>query len=276
MKDWDYSKVSEGAVLKENSKLREMLKQLNQELSKIIEQQAAKIPAKKDPLPNKRVSSAAMKTMAEEVKNNKKAIANMTEEMERLVKRVNILSDPNYFEKLQEKINERRKIIEETKKQNKNAVWDSKKQGKNLDHLENVTGPDTLKKINEVNSELSNMNKKNSKLKDKSEELEKQYEDLTVKLLTIEEKYKKALTLAEHYKIFRKDSKNAEKYEELNKKLKTLEKNRSTFERKIEQMSETYKKGIEDVRKGIKVKSPSIILSLRLFVTVKIFIYSFT
>lgn len=134
------SPESEALLFKENATLRMYLKEFNQELDKLIEKQKSHPPTwNKPPLKrgtkkqekenNLKKESGRFQTVLEEIKINKKKMEILDQEVQKLEKRMNLVGEGNYVFGIQKKIEESRKIIEETKKFNKLVLLDNNKKG---------------------------------------------------------------------------------------------------------------------------------------------------
>ena len=135
------SPESEALLLKENATLRMYFKEFNQELDKLIDKQKFRPPAwnkpplkkggKKEEKENSiKKESTRIQTVLEEIKINKKKMEILDQEVQKLEKRMNLVGEGNYVFGIQKKIEESRKIIEETKKFNKLVLVDNNKKGK--------------------------------------------------------------------------------------------------------------------------------------------------
>ena len=233
------------------------LKSFNKELNLIIERQALK-PVNKANEVHAKPQSAKMRNIQEEIKNNEKKLTIFKEDLNKLSSRMDNIGDGTHMIKLQEKIENTAKAIEDLKKSNKVILLDQKKQAKNLDNIENVVGmPDKLARGNEISSLLPSLTRKNQHLKDKNDYVMIQIEELERKNETIQPRYEKAMQLADAYKLFRNDKKR-ESYEITQAKVEAFEKNIQTLNRKNEKVVEMHRKTMDDLQKALKEKDEMI------------------
>lgn len=246
--------MSSQQIVQENNLLRLHLKNFNKELNVIIDRQALK-PNNKPPI-NKNLnkpSSAKMRTVLEEIKINTKKMGLLKDELEKYQKRVDKISDGTYLVDLQYKIDDTQKILEEQKKNNKLIFLDQKKHGKNLENIDSLGMPENLAKGNEISSLLPGLSKKNQSLKEKNDMVLIQIEEIEKKNQANQDRYEKALQLAEAYKLFYNDKKR-DQYEITQAKVEALEKNIQTIQKKNDKVLEVHKRMMEDLLKSLKEK----------------------
>lgn len=234
------------------------LKNFNKELNTIIDRQALK-PGNKPPVvnSNNKPSSARMRTMLEEIKNNNKKLNILKDEFAKYNKRLESISDGSYLVNLQTRIDNTKKILEEQKKNNKIILLDQKKHGKNLENIDSLGMPENLAKGNEISSLLPGLARKNQALKERNDMVLMQIEETEKKNQNIHDKYEKALQLADAYKLFRNDKKR-EQYEVTQLKVEVIEKNIHAISKKNEKVLEIHKKSMEDLLKCLKEKDDMI------------------
>ena len=254
----NYDKLSNQQIIQENNLLRLHLKNFNNELNVIIERQSLKSNKKTNAAQfiNKPASAKA-RTMIEEIKNNEKKLNLLREEFHRFSNRLQSISDGSYLINLQMKIDETKKSLDDQKKSNKEILLDQKKHGKNLDSLEQAGMPEKLAKGVEISTLLPGLSRRNQKLRERNDLVMIQTEELEKKNQLIQERYDKAIQLAEAYKLFKNDKKR-EQYEITQAKVEGHEKNIQVLKKKNEKVLEMHKKTMDEFHKNLKEKDEMI------------------
>lgn len=261
LQDRNYDNMSDHQVLQENNLLRMHLKNFNKELNTLIERQALK-PSNKavNSQFKSKPASAKIRTLNEEIKNNEKKLCIFRDELTKYSGRMQAIGEGTYLIDIHEKIENTRRSIEEQKKFNKQILLEQKKQGKNLDNIENIAGmPEKLVKGNEIAVLLPGLSKKNQMLKERNDLVMIQIEELERKNDAIQDKYDKALQLADAYKLFR-NVKKREAYEATQARVEALERNIQMIGKKNEKVFEMHKRAMDDLHKALREKDEQISL----------------
>ena len=231
--------------------MRKNLKELNNFLCKFLEKYSLKInlqlSSEKSNFQNSKIL-----IINEEIKNSLKISDSLERECKKYEEKLEKFKKNDHKRTVEIKIDELKKNIEKCKKENKIQSLGNGKTSKNLDELEkNSYKFSIISKLKTALIELSQFKKKNEKMNERQEEIKNQINISKEKNDNIDKKLKKALILANHYKIFDKNEIKT-KHEIAEEKFKNLVKSNDILMKKFQSFSHSLKKDIEYLRKNIK------------------------
>ena len=228
-------------IEKENEKIREYLKELNSELSKVVEHTSiANLAPKKHVEFKYKSLEEKHKIISRELNNNEKILETTYEEYQKLKNRLNTIKSPEYVIDLEEKIAETQKKIEQIKRTNLKLNLQSVASGKDLHDIENDGMPATIKEANDKATELAILKRKIEKLIEKNEKLELEREKKTEDYERVKEKYEKLTAIAEALKLGNDNSKRIERYNTLKKQVDIMEEAVKNTENKNQKYMDNY------------------------------------
>jgi len=178
----------------ENNKLREFLKDLNEKLTKLVKDSKPSNPKKIVEFKYKS-EEEQLKTINQEIENNKKIIELKAAEYKKLKERLEVIKDPEYLYQIEEKIEETMKKAEEIKRGNQKLITATLASGKNLNNIENVDGmPQNIKEANEKTKDLYLLKRKLEKLQERNREFAKEKQEKSSKIQELTQEYNDLLS----------------------------------------------------------------------------------
>ena len=170
----DSKGMSDRELKAESNILRQFLKEINNELSRLIQRQAGiSYLVDKKVLFGERPRKVQLKTFVKEIKNSKKMIKYLKEEHNKLRKRLSIVSEPDFILNLRSRQRELKEKIAQGRRSYKKKEYLNLVQSKKLDEIENIVGaPKSLIQINNNNFEYDKLRSKNIKLKEAKRKFE--------------------------------------------------------------------------------------------------------
>ena len=208
----------------ENNRLRDSLKELNEQLTKIVERsRLSNLAPKKVEFKNKNVEDR-LRTTLKEIENNQKILEFTATEYTTLKTRLDQIKNPEYILDLDEKIDETYSKIESTKKANKGLYLVNGNVGKDLDEIDKADGvAPMIQEANEKAKELAVLKKKLQKLQEGNKAFEEEDSSKSSKYEQLQRKYRKTQAEAERYNVKFEDEKLIIQYTNLKAQVKSLE-----------------------------------------------------
>ncbi|CAD8083281.1 unnamed protein product [Paramecium primaurelia] len=258
MAQQDYSNWKPKQLHDENKQLRQKLKEISDEVSKLVEQNAQRLPPQPQPQMKRQKTAQSQVSggtvIDKEIEINQKKIEQQEEEINKLNNRIQQIQQINYIMKLDEEIKKFEDEMKKLEQRKKQEFLQQKQRGKDLDKYENQDGFDKLnKERNSVNQEMVNLRRK---IKEQQEQLNKQKENIKntqeVELPKINKELKLLEEEAEKYKIDisgdKPFSKQKEQYIALLTQKDNLLKHNLIMEKKDKQL-EMIEKEIKELKK---------------------------
>ncbi|CAD8169805.1 unnamed protein product [Paramecium pentaurelia] len=260
MAQQDYSNWKPKQLHDENKQLRQKLKEISDEVSKLVEQNAQRLPPQPQPQPSMKRQKTAQSQVSggtvidKEIEINQKKLEQQEEEINKLNNRIQQIQQINYIMKLDEEIKKFEEEMKKLEQRKKQEFLQQKQRGKDLDKYENQDGFDKLnKERNSLNQEMVNLRRK---IKEQQEQLNKQKENIKntqeVELPKINKELKLLEEEAEKYKIDisgdKPFSKLKEQYIALLAQKDNLLKHNLIMEKKDKQL-EMIEKEIKELKK---------------------------
>ncbi|CAD8087875.1 unnamed protein product [Paramecium primaurelia] len=256
----DYSNWKPKQLHDENKLLRQKLKEISEEVSKLVEQNALRLPPQPQPQPQIKRQKTAQSQLSgvsvidREIEINQKKLEQQEEEISKLSTRLQQIQKVDYIMKLDEEIKKFEDEMKRLEQRKKQEYLQQKQRGKDLDKYENQDGFDKLnKERNNLNQEIVNIRKK---VKEQWEHFNKQKETikniLEVELPKINQELQALEQVAEKYKIDisgeKPFSKQKEQYIMLLAQKDNLLKYNQIMEKKDKQL-ESIEKEIKELKK---------------------------
>ena len=208
----------------ENNKIRDHLKDLNDQLSKIIER------AKVANLVPKRVEfrlkndEDKLRTTLKEISNNEKILDFTVTEYNSIKTRLDQIKDPGYTFDIEEKIADTKSKLSDNKRAIKGLKLNTGNVGRDLDDIDKADGvAPMIQEANTKGKELAALRRKLQKVREMNNNFDEEKETKNTKLETVNEQYRSLQVRAEAYKVFTEESKYATRYQELKTQAKNLE-----------------------------------------------------
>lgn len=233
----------------DNHKLRETLKNMNDQLSKVVDRaRVSSLAPRKTEFKNKSYEEK-LRTTLKEIENNEKILEFTINEYTTMKARIDQIKDPNYELDVEEKTRQTRAKIEEVRKANKSLNLATGNIAKDLHVIDQADGVAPLiQEANEKARELAIMKRKLKRFEDLNEAFELEREQKNSKLEKAQEDYNKLLSQAGRYKVTNEDNKLSEKYHELKGKVKTYENHvKHTTNTNEKYMKNQLEKAIEEL-----------------------------
>lgn len=183
----------------QNKKLRKELKRMNDNLNKLIDYIKDLHLKKKDEKP--RPVSGLLRARNEEVKNSDKQMQNLMTEHQRLQKRFEEVSNPNYVMDLRNGIKDAETKIKELKKEKKQLEVEQFRREKKMDKIITYGEPENMKSVNDAQKELEVVTDKLNRLRAKKEQLTEFKASQEAQMASLKERLKKVMAQAEEYGI---------------------------------------------------------------------------
>ena len=210
----------------QNKKLRKELKKMNDNLNNLLDY-IKDLNLKKKKKQDKPIDQV-LRTRNEEIKNSDKQMMNLMNEHQRLQKRLEEVSNPNYMIDLRNSIKEAEDKIKELKKDKKALEVEQFRREKKMDKIINHGEPENMKSINDAQKELEVVTDKLNKLKAKKEQLSEFKLKQDSQMDSLRQKLEKVMQKAKDYGIdedikreelkIREEQQNADKESLLRKK----------------------------------------------------------
>lgn len=208
----------------ENNKIRENMKDLNEQLTKIIERsKVSNFAPKKVEFREKNIDDK-IRTTLKEIENNQKILELTATEYTSTRERLEQIKDPGYILDLEEKIQKAKTDTETTRKTNKALGLVNGNVGRDLDGIDKADGvAPMIQEANDKARELAVMQRKLKKLKDMNSKFDEENDTKSSKFEKVKDEYKKLQSEADRYNIKLEDNKLAVQYANLQNQVKNLE-----------------------------------------------------
>jgi hypothetical protein len=208
----------------ENNKIRENMKDLNEQLTKIIERSKVSNFAPKKVEFKERHIDDKIRTTLKEIENNQKILELTATEYTSTKERLDQIKDPGYILDLEEKIQKAITDTETTRKTNKVLGLVNGNKGRDLDGIDKADGvAPMIQEANEKARELAVLQRKLKKLKDMNNKFDDENDTKSSKFEKVKDEYKKLQSEADRYNIKLEDNKFAVQYANLKNQVKNLE-----------------------------------------------------
>jgi len=208
----------------ENNKIRDNMKDLNEQLTKIIERtKVSNFAPKKVEFRDKNYDDK-IRTTLKEIENNQKILELTATEYTSTKDRLDQIKDPGYLLDVEEKIQKAKADTETTRKTNKALGLVNGNVGRDLDGIDKADGvAPMIQEANNKARELAVLQRKLKKLQDQNEKFDEENDTKTSKLNKVKHEYKKIQAEADRYNIKTEDSKLTVQYNNLRKEARNLE-----------------------------------------------------
>jgi len=208
----------------ENNKIRDNMKDLNEQLTKIIERTKVSNFAPKKVEFREKNYDDKIRTTLKEIENNQKILELTATDYTSTKDRLDQIKDPGYLLDLEEKIQKAKTETETTRKTNKTLGLVNGNVGRDLDGIDKADGvAPMIQEANNKARELAVLQRKLKKLQDQNEKFDEENDTKSSKLNKVKSEYKKIQAEADRYNIKTEDSKLAVQYNNLRKEAKNLE-----------------------------------------------------
>ena len=224
-----------------------MLKDLNNALNLLIEQMRdLRLKSKTKPGNPEELEEKKRVVKEQEIQNYDKMTRNLILEHQKLTKRLELVSNPEYVFDLKEKVEEMKNYVKQLKNSKKKMEKQEKNRDKKLNYMLNKGGEiGHMRKINDTHNELTVTRTQLSKVHQKLEKLEETKEHNQDQIQQLTEKLNKLQAVAEKHDIdIDKVAKDVEKkhdYEFFNETKKELLHKKAVMENAIKVQKKKYK-----------------------------------
>ena len=208
----------------ENNRIRDHLKDLNDQLSKIIERaKVANLVPKRVEFRNKN-DDDKLRTTLKEIANNEKILDFTVTDYNAIKSRLDQIKDPAYTFDIEEKISDTKSKISDNKRAIKGLKLNTGSVGRDLDDIDKADGiAPIIQEANTKGKELAALRKKLQKVREMNNNFDDEKETKNTKLDTVSEQYRSLQVKAEAYKVFSEETKYAARYQELKTQAKNIE-----------------------------------------------------
>ncbi len=174
----------------ENKAVREELKRLNKLLTELVEFRRA-VLKKKPPAAASSRGIPKPEVRVQEIKNSEKMLANLEMEYERMARRIEQISDPQYLLDLKERIISMDHRIKKAEKNKKTLETEQVRREKIIDKVIEDGEPELLQDINHLKTEAAIFEKKLREIDEVLERKSTSLSDLSTRLEALRGEWKK-------------------------------------------------------------------------------------